>query len=79
MACLDLDERCCDQKELARHVDIELLHLVEERQVLVDDPDEAQLRDRELVRRDQLEEQVERPLEHACLDFKCHRATCYCA
>ncbi len=70
---LHLDEGGGDQQELRSDLDVHVLHLVEDREVLGDDRREPDRGHFEVVPGNQLEEQVEWPLEHGRLDVKRHR------
>src|SRR5439155_20800078 len=61
---LELDERRRDQEELGGDVEVHVTHAVELGQVGVDDRAERHLVQVDLFLQDQVEQEVERPLEH---------------
>jgi len=69
---LDLYQSCSDEQKLARHLEIKVAHGVEISYVLVDDVRQTHFGDDKLVRRDQLEEQVEGTFEYSGANFERH-------
>jgi len=63
MARFELQQCRGDQQELAGDLHIQFSHVVEECEVLRDEVDEAQLGDLNLATGDELQQQVQRPLE----------------
>ena len=72
-AALQLDQGGRDEQELAGHVEVELLHALELDEVAVDDRRQADLVEVDLLGQDEVEQQVERPLEHRGLHRVGHR------
>ena len=71
-AGLELDQRGSDQQELGGDVEIHLRHLGEMGEVGVDDLGERHLVQVDLVAKDQVQQQVERTLEHVGLHVDRH-------
>ena len=69
---LQLDQGGGDQQELGGDVEIHLRHLGEMGEVGVDDLGERHLVEVDLVAEDQVQQQVERPLEHVGLHIDRH-------
>ena len=61
---LDVDEGGRHHHELARHVQVQLLHQVQVLHVLARDGRDGDVVDVDLVLADEVQQQVERPLEH---------------
>ena len=66
-AGLELDERGGDQQELGRDLEVHLTHTLELGQVAVDDAGERHLVEIDLLLRDEVQQEVEGPLEDGCL------------
>ena len=72
-AGLQLDERRRDEQELRGHLEVEDLHALELGEVGVHDGGQGDLVELHLLAQDQVQEQVERPLEHLGLHLVRHR------
>ena len=71
-ASLQLDQRRSDEQELGRNVEIDDLQALDLSQVGVDDPAQGDFVDIDLFSEDQMQQQVEWPLEDGGCHRKCH-------
>ena len=65
-----MDQRRRHDEELARDVEVELLHQLDRRKVLLRDQRDWNVMDAHLVLSDEVQQQIERSLEHLELDGK---------
>lgn len=72
-ASLEFDQRRRDQQEFGRDVEVELLDLGDVGEIRVDDRGERHLVQVHLVTKNQVQQKVERPLEHSRLHVDRHR------
>jgi len=72
---LELEQGGRDDQELRGHLEVQLPHVPDLRQVLLGDRRQRDLPDIYLLARDEVEEQVERPLEHLGPDDVVHVST----
>ena len=69
---LQLHQGCGDQQKFGGHLQVEVIHPRQLDQVGIDDAGERDLVQVDLIGEDQVQQQVEGPLEHWCGHFVAH-------